>query len=1008
MPTLTKRKTAALISTVLSSLTLPLGIGLAAATLGTTGAAAQDLTSGSIIGQVKDGAGNPIVGAVVELKSVARGTSVTSTTDAAGNYRFGSNQVGTYSVSIKAADFVSPEASQVTVSVGRVEALDFTLKSTAEVVETVVVYGARRRAVDFSATTTGINVNVQETFDRLPIARNVAAIQLLAPGAVAGDSAFGNGAFSSLISLGGASVAENIYYINGMNVTNFRTFEGGSTIPFEFYDQIQVKTGGYQAEYGRATGGAVVAVTKAGSNDFHGGLNYYVEPQGLRSQAPNTYTQLNEKDKRVREEGNVWLSGPIWKDRAFFYGFYNARNLENTDTSASLTSPTNPTRGPENVFKSVSDDPFYGGKIDVNLFDGHRLEFTYINDSSVETDETNTVTELGGVTRVAKYTGKIKDWMSVSMLWGDNKFARTSAGPLDSQAGVFARLTAGGLVDPTNQTGGTIQRGNPNLTVEKGDDSRELFRADLDFFFNLVGDHHLRVGYDSETLEAISTTFYSGGIYYRYYRSGTAGALSGRIAPNTNYVRVRKFDSGGTFGSTNQAIYIQDDWKVNDRLTLNLGLRSEDFTNNNAAGAAFTKLTQLIAPRIGVSYDVFGDRSTKLSGFFGRYYLPVAANTNIRLAGNEKFTQDWYLYSAVDPTTLVPTLAGAAVLKEVLSDSSNANPATLISKNLEPQYQDEFCFGVEHVFENKWRVGATFAYRDLKSVLEDFDASYVQANFCASSARPSSISVADCNDMTIGSGGYVLINPGKEVVVDVDAQGTGALTQITIPTNIVDLPEAQREYTSIELRFERPWDGKWQLQGSYVWSKSYGNYEGGVKSDNGQNDTGLTQDFDEPGWMDGSKGRLPNDRTHAFKLFGSYALMDNLIAGANLRATSGRSYGCIGPYPKSDGRASPTGLSAWYCNATGVAGNSKLTPRGSQFEGDWTTNLDVSLAYKLDFLKLGETTLRLDVFNLLDSQEAVDFNEFGNDSGGTPDPFYRAPTSYQAPRAVRIGFSYEF
>ena len=1001
-------KAVALLSTFLSSALVPVtGAVVLAVSLGAP-VAAQDLTSGSIIGRVSDGAGNPIVGALVELKSTARGTSVTSTTDASGNYRFGSNQVGTYSVTVKADKFEAPEATEVTISVGRAEALDFTLKSTTQVGETIVVYGPRRRAVDFSATTTGINVNVQETFDRLPIGRNVAAIQLLAPGAVAGDAAFGNGSFSSLISLGGASVAENIYYINGMNVTNFRTFEGGSTIPFEFYDQIQVKTGGYQAEYGRATGGAVVAVTKAGSNTFHGGLNYYVEPQDLKSQAPNTYTQLNEKDKRVREEGNVWLSGPILKDRAFFYGFYNARNLKNTDTSASLTSPSSSVRGPEQVFESVSKDPFYGGKIDVNLFEGHRLEFTYINDSSVETDETSTVTELGGVTRVAKYTGKIKDWMSVSMLWGDNSFARTSAGPLDSQAGVFARLTPGGQVDPTNQTGGNIQRGNPNLTVEKGDDTRELFRADVDFFFNLAGDHHVRVGYDAETLEAISTTFYSGGVYYRYYRSGATGALSGRVAPNTNYVRVRKFDSGGTFSSTNQAIYIQDDWKVNDRLTLNLGVRSEDFTNNNAAGAPFTKLTQLVAPRIGVAYDVFGDRSTKLSGFFGRYYLPVAANTNIRLAGNEKFTQDWYLYGAIDPTTLVPSLSGPALLQEVLSDSSNANPATLVSKNLEPQYQDEFNVGVEHVFDNKWRVGATFAFRTLKNVLEDFDATYVQENFCASSARPSSISVADCNAMTIGSGGYVLINPGKEVVVDVDAQGTGKLTQITIPSKIVDLPKAQREYTSLELRFERPWDGKWQLQGSYVWSRSVGNYEGGVKSDNGQNDTGLTQDFDEPGWMDGAKGRLPNDRTHAFKLFGSYAVIENLIAGANLRATSGRAYGCIGPYPKSDGRASTTGLSAWYCNATGAAGGAKLTPRGSQFEGDWTTNIDVSLAYKLDFIKLGETTVRLDIFNILNSKEAVDFNEFGNDSGGTPDPFYRAPTSYQAPRAVRVGFSYEF
>ncbi|GIU67350.1 hypothetical protein [Candidatus Phycosocius spiralis] len=262
--------------------------------------------------------------------------------------------------------------------------------------------------------------------------------------------------------------------------------------------------------------------------------------------------------------------------------------------------------------------------------------------------------------------------------------------------------------------------------------------------------------------------------------------------------------------------------------------------------------------------------------------------------------------------------------------------------------------------------------------------------------------------MTIGSGGYVLINPGKPVIVDVDVEGDGKLTEINIPVSIVDLPRAKRETTSFEFRFERPWDGKWQLQGSYVWSRSYGNYEGGVKSDNGQNDTGLTQDFDEPGWMDGSTGLLPNNRTHAFKLFGSYAIKNNLIAGANLRVVSGRPYGCIGTYPKDDGRASLTGVSAWYCNLTGKDDGAKLTPRGSQFTGAWTSNLDLSLAYKLEFTKFGQSTLRLDIFNVLNSQRAVDYNEIGNEADGKPNLFYRVPTQYQAPRSVRLGFSYEF
>ncbi|GIU68065.1 hypothetical protein PsB1_2219 [Candidatus Phycosocius spiralis] len=576
-------------STFLSSASLLVGGAAVLAVFVSAPVAAQDLTTGSILGRVTDGAGRPIKGATIELTSTSRGASDTTTTDAEGNYRFGSKPLGSYKIRAVKQDFDEVSASEVIVSVGRSEAVDFVMKATGKAAETVVVYGVRRRSLDFSATTTGININVKDSFDKLPIGRNIAALQLLAPGAVPGDTAFGDSAFSSLISLGGASVAENVYYINGMNVTNFRTFEGGSTIPFEFYDQVYVKTGSYQAEFGRATGGAVVAVTKSGGNQFLGGLNYYVEPQNLRSKAKNTYTQLNQKDKRVREEGNVWLSGPIWKDHAFFYGFYNARNLKNTDTSAALSSPTDPTRGAEKVSQAVSDDPFYGAKIDINLIEGHRLEFTYINDSSVETDETNTVRELGGVTRVAKYNGKINDWFSVSMLWGDNKFARSTAGPLDKEAAVLARLTADGKVDPTNQTGGVIQRGNPNLTVEKGDDSRELFRVDADFLFDFAGSHHVRVGYDEESLEAIAKTNYSGGVYYRYYRSGKTGSLSGKVPPDTNFVRVRKFDSGGTFTSANKAVYIQDEWKIDDKLTLNLGLRSEDFVNNNAEGFSFTK-----------------------------------------------------------------------------------------------------------------------------------------------------------------------------------------------------------------------------------------------------------------------------------------------------------------------------------------------------------------------------------------------------------------------------------
>jgi hypothetical protein len=100
-----------------------------------------------------------------------------------------------------------------------------------------------------SAETTTVITAVD--LGRLPVPRDINAVALMAPGAVYGDTSFGKLKTAShystnfgFASFGGASVAENAYYINGMNVTNFRNGLGGSTIPFEFYDQVQLKTGG--------------------------------------------------------------------------------------------------------------------------------------------------------------------------------------------------------------------------------------------------------------------------------------------------------------------------------------------------------------------------------------------------------------------------------------------------------------------------------------------------------------------------------------------------------------------------------------------------------------------------------------------------------------------------------------------------------------------------------------------------------------------------------------------
>ena len=450
-------------------------------------AVAQDVAAASLSGTVVDITGSPVPGASVLIDSVERGFSRTTKTSANGTFAASALPPGRYDITVSGDGFASTR-STVVVSLG---GNSYNFEVGGATGSEIVVLGSALRKVDFSGTATGGVFDVQEVIKQVPVARSIEAIQLLTPQVTAGDSAFGG------VSIGGSSVAENVYYINGMNITNFRTFVGGTTVPFEFYDQVQIKTGGYQAEFGRNTGGAVIALTRSGDNTFHGGFNVYYTPNGTRQTAPNTYSQQNNLDKREQIEGNIWASGPIIKDRLHFFGFYNPRHFTQSDTNITGT-----------VSNVEVSDPFYGGKLDLNLFDGHRVEATYFTDGQdekVDVDGSPTTNFSGGENYVVKYTGAFTDWLTISALYGKSKFNQTSAGADDAAPYVLdGRIPANGLA---------YVAGNPNGVIDTGRDQRTNYRVDVDLRFSALGEHNIRAGWDLENLVAENVTQYSGGIY---------------------------------------------------------------------------------------------------------------------------------------------------------------------------------------------------------------------------------------------------------------------------------------------------------------------------------------------------------------------------------------------------------------------------------------------------------------------------------------------------------------
>ncbi len=458
---------------------------------------------------------------------------------------------------------------------------------------------------------------------------------------------------------------------------------------------------------------------------------------------------------------------------------------------------------------------------------------------------------------------------------------------------------------------------------------------------------------------------------------------------------------------------------MTDQLTLNLGVRNEGFENENLAGVAFIDLQDQWAPRLGFTYDVTGDRTSKLFGFYGRYFLPVAVNTNQRLAGAEFFIQDrWMLDLSGGPndtnadgihdTTDEPIL-GTFVSGANFGDGTLKATNTSVDAEIDPMYVDEFILGYEQQMWDGWTLGVKGTYRELGTAIDDVAIDAAVLDYCDNVATD--LTYTQCYSVWYGFHQYVLTNPGEDMVItlsgaDLSRATGGAITadrQITLTADQLNYPEPERTYKAVEVSMEKSFDGIWGARFSYVWSESEGNYEGALKSDNGQVDPGLSQDFDQPGLTDNSYGFLPNHRAHSFKAFGNWQVTPALNIGANLIIQSPRKFGCQGVHP-TDFFASLYGPASWFCQ--GVA-----TPRGSVFESDWTKNLDLTFAYNLSevFTIPGDSlVLRADVFNVFGFEAETDYNEFGDLDATTPDPNFGRPTAYQAPRGVRLSVAYRF
>ncbi|TPG19924.1 TonB-dependent receptor [Sphingomonas koreensis] len=997
-----------------------LGAGVVGSAAFVAPAAAQDYTTGSIVGSVHDETGANVGGGTATIVSNEQGFTRTATIQSDGSFRVPQLPTGTYAVTVDSPTGSPVTDNNISVTAGSSNTYVFTVSTGAA--SDIVVTGTAVKGNDFSATTSGLTLDVQQLVQNVPVNRDATSLILLAPATNTGDTGFGNFA-----SIGGGAVSENQYYVNGLNITDFRDFIAPSKVPFEFYRTYNVQTGGLTAEFGRALGGVTNAVTQSGSNHWRAGAVFAWEPSQLYSQSPNTYSADNKDDFRSSTDTTFYLSGPIIKNHLFFYALYNPQHEVDGDSSISSRWRIN----------SITDTPFIGGKVDAVITDGQRLEFTYFRDKGTtrskyfnydpDTDlvggTLGDVTETtGGDNFIGTYTGAFTDWFTLSASYGENhRQDRVTSVP--NLALVQSNLTG---ISTIASGVSSAQQGN--------EDVRKVWRVDADVYAHFLGDHHFRVGYDNENLKLKNDVVYTGS-GYRYVFQPT-------------YIQRYFYRNQGQFQSKQAAFYAEDSWTLfNNRVNLQLGIRDDKFQNYNVAGKKYYESGDQWGPRGGVSFDVFGDKRTKISAYFGRYFQPIATNTNIREAGDELYYQQRFAYpngvnpanfapdgtpigETFDPVTGDPAIGGTlytgscgtggpdtGTCAQTTSDGTLHDTSQLVAEGLKPSYSDEIKVGASQRLGD-WTFGVNWIHRRLGRTLEDIAVDAGIIGYCNANG------IEGCADVYTGFTQYVVSNPGTDVTV-VPLYNVGGLgtSPITLKAEDLGFPKAVRKYDTYEFTFDKPFNGTWSLAGSYSYTKLRGNYEGSVDSTIDQTDTGITQDFDQPGLLEGAYGDLANGRAHQLKIYGAYQVLPWLQFSGNLSLASPRKFSCIGNYPDPNNFASGYGAFSYYCqqpsaahggapfsytdsNGDTVTTGSYLVPRGSAFQGQWFKQLDIGV--KIDVPGLDGAAVRADVFNVFNWQDKLDFNEFGDLDFAGPNDAYRLPTGYTQPRYVRLTFSLRF
>jgi outer membrane receptor protein involved in Fe transport len=956
---------------------------------------AQEGTA-TLRGTVVDPNGAVVTAATISVANQETGINRrTVTTNESGDYVFASLTPGLYRVTVEAANFKKSIKEDVRLNVGETQEFNFTLEVGAS--QEIVTVTAEEPLVETSTSRIGGQISQQELTELPSVNRNFIGFVGLLPGVVPNISTESFG--SDSVSVNGQDPRYNNFTLDGANNNDdvIGQRAGSQTrTALEAVQEFQVLTNQFSAEFGRTSGGIINAVTKSGTNSFRGSAFGFFQDNSWNSKS--RFAELNnleDAETSYKQFGGT-IGGPIKKDFAHFFFSYERTNI---DQGVIIDIPARPALNASTATLIRATNILLRG--DMQPAQNHQVSIRYLRENSPQLNQIVGAVSLAAAreeadvdqTTVGSWTYNL-----TSTLLNDLRLSFTQEDVAFATPAFNANGGDQAALPPTLQFNTFIDQQN-NTAQTRINNSYRL----ADTLTWIKGSHTFKFGVDYNYVTADSVTQDNLNGTFIFPFDLPFDPNNPRSYPERLSIRV-----GGPLRTFminhNTSVFVQDDWKVKQNLTLNLGLRYDDETisadNNN------------ISPRLGFAYDIGGDAKTVLRGGLGWFYqnTPFELITAFRTAGpfSTSFNRNFPLNAAdpgpragnfpTDPTLRNgPTIDRALIASIVGSSTLLPNPApTVDNTEREMPYTRSFSIGIQRELFSNMAVTADYIHTD---GLSQFVSVNLNPGRRATTASTGTIT------RQFSTLGQVIQNSSVPVITD--SFSNSAFQNLAVTNVTTRLNVGETKYDALQLSLDKRLSRGLQFKASYTLSKGTGNVSGnGTPTANFQTQDGLN--------LEEGRGPTAFDRRHNFVFSGLYRVprTRGLVISTVVRALSGTPFTIL----NSTIDANQNGINFDPLPA-GTFTNSRTFANGEtlNFEVDnkggfngarlpGFFSVDLRLAYKFNFTERVNAGFTFEVFNLANRTNYDELSVSGNASQST----FLIPSIAKPPRTLQLGFRVAF